>query len=650
MVRFMARSSLRVAAAVAFAALAAGCNRWFIHDADREVNRLIASRQQAALGESYPVPIGEETGRSERTGNMYRYAPHPVDPSVPEGFKASTRPRASSESPETPAPSEPSVEPEPGRVGPDSSAQPTTQPSPELDAALGQSPGEQPTTEPAPVEPGSTPSYDSEPTSQPAAAGPALRFTLGDCLAYALTNAREYQNAKEDLYLSALALSLERHLWTPQFSGSLSYEFADYGQVRDFDRAMTAVAQLAMEQRLPLGGTVTAQVIDRWMRDLKVHTTSGETGAIILSADIPLLRGAGRTARESLYQAERDLIYSVRDFEHFRRQFLVDVAGDFFDLLSLRAQIGSSEAQVESLRVARNRAEALAQTAEGLKLDANRAQVEYRSAQNRVISARERYETSLDLFKIRLGMSTEAFLELIEEQVELYEPEVTEEEAIATAMVYRLDLLNSLDAVDDARRGVEIAKNSLLPDLNFSGSISMDTNPNKPSTVEYNTERTTWRGLVEMELPLDRKRERNELRSALIDLRRAERGYDQFRDQVRAEVRRTKRQIELARLTLAIQQENISIGEFRAAQAEAMNRTGRLQSNRDLIEAQNDLRDARNSFASALSDYRRTILEFLLAAGALRIGDDGKWETYQAAPSSAESAPAPIPGGAAHAG
>ena len=580
----MVRSRFLLVAGSGALLLLGGCHQWFIDDADREVNELIASRQRAALGESHAVEIGAESGHITKTTDMYRFAPHPVDADVPEAFKSATKPR------------------------------------------------------PEAVEPTTAPFETAEATTQPAAR--AEVFTLADCLAYALRYAREYQTAKEDLYLAALALSLERHLWTPRLSGGLSYEFADYGQVRDFDRAMTAVASLAVEQRLPLGGTVTAQVIDQWMRDLKVHTTSGETGTMILSADIPLLRGAGRVAYESRYQAERNLIYAVRDFERFRREFLVDIAGDYFDLLSVRAQIESARAQVESLTVARDRATALAEADRELKLDADRAQVEYRGAQNDVISARERYGSSLDQFKIRLGMSTESLMDLAEEEIELYEPEVTEADAIATALTYRLDLLNELDGVDDARRGATIAKNNLLPDFNFSGSVTMNTNPNKPSTVEYNTERTTWRGLLELELPLDRKQERNEWRSALIDLRRAERRYDEFRDQVRAQVRRARRQINLASLSLVIQKERITIGKFRAAQATAMYDRGRLASNRDVIEAENALRDARNSYAAALSDYRRTILEFLLSAGALRIGDDGKWLTFDSSPAPAE-APAP---------
>ncbi|MHC4089351.1 MAG: TolC family protein [Planctomycetota bacterium] len=584
----MAWSPSLLVAGIGALVLVGGCHQWFIDDADREVHELITSRQRAALGETHAVDIGAESGDITRTDDMYRFAPHPVDPEVPEPFKRATtpRPRAAETS-----------------TAPAAADQTTTQPA----------------------------------ATQPVAA--ATVFTLADCLAYALRHAREYQTAKEDLYFAALALSLERHLWTPRLSGDLSFEFADYGQVRDFDRAMTAVASLAVEQRLPLGGVVTAQVIDSWMRDLKVHTTSGETGTVILSADIPLLRGAGRVAYESRYQAERDLIYAVRDFERFRREFLADIASDYFGLLSTRTQIGSAKAQVKSLVIARDRAAAVAKTAEGLQLDADRAQIEYRSAQNRVISARERYDTSLDQFKIRLGMSTETPIELAEEEIQLYEPEVTEQVAVDAAMKYRLDLLNVLDAVDDAHRGVEIAKNNLLPDFNFSGSVSTVTNPNKPNTLEYNTERTTWRGLLELELPLDRKQERNDFRSSLIDLRRAERRYEESRDQVRAEVRRAKRQIVLARLSLEIQDENITVGEFRAAQARAMWEMGRLRSNRDLIEAENDLRDARNTYAARLSEYRRAILEFLLSAGTLRVGPDGKWLTFDFSPVPNEAGP-----------
>jgi hypothetical protein len=590
----MARSLLLPALTCAILVLAGGCHQWFIDRADREVSQLIESRQQAALGETHPADVGRETGRISTTDSMYSFTPHPVDPEVPEGFRSATTPRPES-------------------------AGTTTAP---IDALA----------------------------TQPAADVAPLEFTLADCLGYAQRNAREYQTAKEDLYLSALALSLERFLWTPQFSGQTSFEFADYGQVRDFDRAMTAIASLAVEQRLPLGGAVTAQLIDTWMRDLKVHTTSGETGQMILAADIPLLRGAGRVAYESRYQAERDLIYGVRGFERFRRGFLVDIAADFYRLLALQSEIENAELQVASLAEEQRRTEALADKEQILQFEYDRTRVELLNARNRLQAAKERYGTALDQFRIRLNMGTVTPLELIDEGADIWEPEVEEDEAVATALRYRLDLLNALDTVDDARRGVRIARNNLLPDFDFSGSVTMDTDPNKPSTVDYNTERTTWRGMLELEIPLNRQAERNTFRSSLIDLRRAERAYEEFRDQVAAEVRRAIRQIELARFSLVIQQESIAVNEFRKAQVDEFSRLGRLTSTRDKIEAENDLRNARNALASASSDYRRTILEFLLAAGALRVEDDGRWRSFTPGPAPPTTQPTTEPAAEANSG
>ncbi|MFH0980345.1 MAG: TolC family protein [Planctomycetota bacterium] len=543
--------------------IVSGCS-WYLNDADRQVQRLIDDRQTAALGETHPAGLGEETGRLGDQSSLHAFVPHQVDSSVPKAFA------------------------------------PTTQPA----------------AEPA-----------ASPTTMTPAETDIRNLTLADCLAYAQKHARDYRSAKEDLYLAALALTLERHLWTPQFSGSVQSRYTNYGQIRDFDHAMDAVSQVAVEQKLPLGGTVTAKLINDWVRDLGQHVTVGETGQAILEADIPLLRGAGRVAYESRYQAERNLIYAVRDFENFRRDFLVDLAGDYFNLLSARARIQSALDSERSFKLDMERSKALAAKGRDvLQVEADRAQVQFLSAQNRVVIERATYANALDRFKIRLGMPTLTAMDVGgEEALDLREPRVEEAVAIDTALQYRLGLLNNLDAVDDARRGVLIAKNNMLPDLNFTGSVTMDTNPNEKNSFSYNTERTTWRSMLEMEIPFDRVKERNDSRASLIDLRRAERAYDQAADTVRLDVRRALRRLEEARITMDIQRRNIGINDTRREQARLWFEKGLLRSNRDVIEAENEWRDAVNAFAQAQADYRLAILEFLRDTGTLRVDDDGHW-------------------------
>jgi outer membrane protein TolC len=565
-----------VAVAV-FMLVSAGCQEWFLNRADLEVTRLIRQRQEAALGITSDFSLPPEDGRSNKSTDMYSFVPRPVDTRIPDEFKTARIIEEEELS---------KLSAEQIRQLGDEGIGPTAVPKDRV-------------------------------------------FTLPDALGYAQRHARDFQTEKEDLYLSALALSLERFLWTPQFMSEVSFEYANYGQIRDFDRAMTAVADFAVTQRLPYGGTVTAQVIASVMRDLGVHTTSGEGADVILAADIPLLRGAGRVAYESRYQAERDLIYSVRVFERFRRSFLVDVASDFFNLLSQKARIEAAFLSENSFLDDLKREEAFAEIDPSKQIDADRARVEFLQARNERIVAEADFQTNLDLFKIRIGMPTTEPLDVADSELGLFEPQIDEEQAVAAGQQYRLDLLNTRDFIDDARRGVLIAKNNMLPDFDVSGSVTNSTDPGHLSTTGFNTERTTWRGGVSLEIPLNRRAERNDLRASIIGLRRAERNLDQALDTVRVEIRRSIRRVEQSRVTLRIQEEQIRTNQFRVEKARTELRLGTLPSNRDVVEAENDLRRARNELADAESDYRRAILEFLRDTGMLRIEEDGSWLATQ---------------------
>ena len=517
----------------------------------------------AALGETHSAELGKESGVIGNGGGLYDFVPHPANPDVPEEF----RPRREPAAPAT------------------------------------------------------------APTSQPAAE--MQIFTLADCLTYAQKRARRFQTAKEELYLQALALTLERHLWTPQFTGNITSHYTNYGQIRDFDHAMDAVSTLAVAQRLPLGGEVTAELTNKWVRDIGRHTTVGETGEMILEADIPLLRGAGRVAYESRYEAERELIYAVRDFERFRRSFLVEIAGEYFNLLSTRARIKSAMASVRTFLGDEERTVALADKGQALPVDADRARVNRLSAENRLVLEQASYQDALDRFKILLGLPTIAPMDVGgEEELDLSEPQVQQQTAIETALKYRLDLLNDLDGIDDARRGVLIARNKILPDFGFTGTVTMNTDEdNRKNSTSYNTERTTWRAMLELEVPFDRVAERNDYRANLIDLRQAERQYSEAADTVRLDVRQALRRLEATRATMDIQQRSIAVNETRRELARVkFEEEGTVPYN-DVVDAENDWRDAKNEFANAQAEYRLAILQLYRDTGTLRVGDDGHWVT-----------------------
>lgn len=615
---------------VACVILLNGCHEAMIQRQDRSIHALVDRKQLESLGERHDADIGRETGHVSLGRDPYLYGPHPVGAALPPPFDRAPAPRSDPQpappSDERPSPDAPIfdgddvVESNPSLSEPAADSETSPQDSDRKETPT--TSGESDRSEPPP------------PSRNETSAGP--RFTptdpvpLREVLRYAAAHARDLQTAKEDLYLAALDLTLERHLWTPQFSTRLQAEFADYGQVRDFDRAMTAVAEVAARQRLPLGGEVTAKLIATLMRDLGAHITSGETGQFIMEANIPLFRGAGSVAQESRYRAEREMIYATRIYERFRRQFAVEVASAYFQLQRNLAAIRNAEISRDAFYESYLRAKAFGRHQEMTIFEIARVESSLNSARSAVEDAIERYAAGKDQFKILIGMPVGQPFDVVPQdqdqdsaEIERLLPDIDESSAIDVALRFRLDLLNELDAIDDAKRGVHVARNAILPDLNLRGSMTMSTDPNRKNALSYNTERTTWRGFVTLSMD-DRMTERHAYRKSLITLRRSERDHEQTAERVRAEVRSALRRIHQARANREIQIANVRENEKRYQGAWELNRLGRA-TNQDLVDAQNDLLNARDRLAAAEAQVRTAILELRLATDMLRIEDDGTW-------------------------
>ncbi|MEM7622563.1 MAG: TolC family protein, partial [Planctomycetota bacterium] len=100
---------------------------------------------------------------------------------------------------------------------------------------------------------------------------------------------------------------------------------------------------------------------------------------------------------------------------------------------------------------------------------------------------------------------------------------------------------------------------------------------------------------------------------------RAARQFDDFRDNLIVAARQAVRQIDLARFQLELNEEAVRINERRV---EDLN----LRDDSDpqsIVDAQNDLIEARNDRDQALTDLRNAVLNYLLDTGQLRVARDG---------------------------
>ncbi len=456
----------------------------------------------------------------------------------------------------------------------------------------------------------------------------AVELDLQELISYAIAHSPDYRSAKESLFLTALGLIIERHLWGPRFFDTVAAAVTGTPESGDFDTSLSLVNEFTVTQRLPYGGSVSASALVGYvnlLREASTNTGPGETQRAALSAslDLPLLRGAGRVAREDLIQAERDLIYASRDFERFRREFFVDIANTYFGLLRQQQQIRNQEVQLENLERLAERFEALAEAGMEAYFRAEDAAQQVLFGRSNLLNQRESYTANLDALKIRIGMPTTQNLRIVPQVIVVPEPQLDQTKSILAAHMYRLDLQTTADQVDDAVRVSRVAKNRLLPDLDVNASINIPTDADKDrGGVDFEPGDGRYAVGAVLDLPLDRMVEFSGYRAALIRLERSRRALAVQTDQVSLQVRRSIRRIQQAKYNLALQEKNVELAERRAIGVRLRERT---EGPRRVIEAQEDLLDARNRRDQAEAELRQSFLQYLLDTGQMRVDANGRW-------------------------
>lgn len=452
-----------------------------------------------------------------------------------------------------------------------------------------------------------------------------LVLTYESALRTAQQSGREFLTAEENYILSAIRLLIERHLWSPRLFNDTSVFVEGVGDNGSYDSALNVINTLRVTQRIPFGGQVEAAWVTRATDQLRSAVSNGyeQSSRLVLSANFPLLRGAGLAAREDLIQAERNLIYAARNFERFRREFLVDISADYFDLLETQSAITNQERQIQGLERLQRRTESLFDSGRVAGFQVQTARSNLLRAQQSLESLRNQYILQLERFKVRLGLPVTQKIEVTPLDFALPEPATTPTEAALAALRYRLDLQNRADALDDARRSIQIARNGLLPDLDVTAEFGVPTDRgDSTGGLGFNAGDSDYSVGMTLGLPLDRKIERLNLRQAVIAFERAQRDYDQFQDTVIIEARQAIRNVELQRFQLELANQQVAINELRLRDLGLREDVDP----QDVVDAEEDLLEAQNNRDQALTGVRLAVLNYLLATGQLRVRPDGLFQ------------------------
>ncbi len=304
-------------------------------------------------------------------------------------------------------------------------------------------------------------------------------LTLKDVLIIATRNNRDYQTAKEDVYLKTLSLISQRYQYSLRYGidGAVTWE-------KDSDGAENVSADLNLNlvKWLAQGAQITFNIAQEYLKYLTGNIDG--TFQTVVGLDIlqPLFRGAGRSvAQAGLIQAERDVVYQIRSFLRYQRSFSVTVADKYFTLLEAKNNLENYSKNYTYLKQTRERIEMLSEAGRATPIEVDQTrQDEYRAYQS-WLSANNDYQQLLDEFKIFLGLSPEVKISLEASGLETFlekgisEIKVDPKESVKLALEKRLDLMTAYDQLEDSKRDVNVALNALRTKLDLN--LGVESSP-----------------------------------------------------------------------------------------------------------------------------------------------------------------------------
>jgi outer membrane protein TolC len=509
----------------------------------------------------------------------------------------------------------------------------------------------QPTTAPASgqnaaaTQPGTqaVKSASTQPTTRPVAIrignklipiggeGAATLITLAEAMDIGFRNSRDFQTQKELLFTQGLAVANTRRAWTfPPVGGGAN------GAV---SRTVGGYDHPSSNINGSVGPTLLESFVDggQLLLGSGLNYASSMTGVnntavgSLLSANFtqPLLQGAWRgLAYEPQYRAERDLLVAAYAYERYTQTFSVTVATSYYNVLQQRDQLENEQANIKQLKWVLALTSSLVEGGERPPLERDQAEQNYLNAQVTYEGLLQSYSDQLDNFKLLLGLPITARMELDPAEMKkliaqgLRPMTLDENAAIHVAKSARPDVLTSRATLRDADRNVEIAADKFNPQLDVVLCTSVTGQPPRKWGV-INSSDATRSAELTFNYSFDQTSNRDAYRNAIIAFEKARRDLDVFMDNVTLQVRTSYRALLQSRHTYEIQLKNVQIARRLQKLTTLQHQNGEVAA-RDVLDAEEALRNAEDGLTSALISYTSTRLNFLVTLGLINVDDKGR--------------------------
>ncbi len=445
------------------------------------------------------------------------------------------------------------------------------------------------------------------PASQDGAASPRI-LTLEEAVKLALVENLNLQSNVDVVQGAMIGENLAESRFN--FKVTPSYE-RGFGEQSVLDQGVG----VEISKLLPFGTTITGGLRSDWAG---AELGNVNASAASLRVTQPLLKGFGKKATEyDLQNSRRSLQSSERNLELARQRLAVDVVSTYYNIVRQAGLVDVAEKSFQRNKELLRASEARLEVGLASKLDVFRAELQLSQAEEGVIFRKEALELALDSFKFSLGLAPTDVVALEMMEPEFQPVEVDVDAATALALQNRIEMREEQDRIQDAQRSLSVSRQNLLPqvDLNFRYERRGLGNSFGSS---FDFVDNALNMFLSTSYPLDRSSENASFAMTQIELGARRRQMRLVEYNIANEVRAAARNVERIGKSIVLSERNTDFAEKQLRLATLRYQRG-LASNFDIIDAENNLIQARSNYVSLVSDYHVAQIELKRVTGTLDV-------------------------------
>lgn len=472
------------------------------------------------------------------------------------------------------------------------------------------------------------------PLTLPASATPdlaeseILEVSLSQALDMALELNPGIRSARVATRIRTQAVAAEGARFGRELSADVSYADDRAPSISTLENVTTATssvytAGVGVAQRLATGGQVGLRFSNSRYSSNAAYRTIDPVyqSGLSLELDQPLLRGRGEVNRTDLHLARNDLTIAEVALEEQVRDLTADVSTAYWELyfsienLEVQTQLDDGARRV--LETVRARAEMGAAPRTNIlqaEVGVARREAEIVTAGGQVRQAEDRLRSLLGLDQDPAHWTTR-LVPTSEPALGSFSHDLGSgvRAALESSPVYR----RSEVEVQNLDLQVALALDQTRPEVNLNASLGLTgIGGAYRDNLEVlgEADGRSWRGALTLEVPLGQNVDQERHRQRLLEKKRSQIDLERLRLAIVQQVREQFRLVEINRRKSEVAGLSVRLAEQNVAEEEQRLALG-LSTVREVLDAQDELAEARVSSLQAVVNYNRARIEWTRLTG-----------------------------------